>query len=76
LILLSIMLRYPMDIIVNRYLPIFKSNIWLIYFLILLQAIRSNFLNNNNNNWNRWIINGRIARTSGYWKNLISAQHW
>jgi hypothetical protein len=42
-ILLSRMLQYPMDIIVNRYLPILKSNIWLIYFLISLQYITSNF---------------------------------
>jgi hypothetical protein len=49
------------------------SSIWLIYFLIFLQDITSEFLKNNNN---RWIPNWRIIGTDGYWNNLISTQHW
>ncbi len=41
LILLSRMLGNPMDIIVNKYPCILKSNIWLIYFSILLHDITS-----------------------------------
>jgi hypothetical protein len=49
------------------------SSIWLIYFLIFLQDITSEFLKNNNN---RWIPNWRIIGTDGYWNNLISTQQW
>lgn len=73
----SKMLGYLMDINVDGYPPMLKYDIWLIYFLISLQDIASEFFyKSNNNNQNRWITNGQIIKTDGYWKIFISAQHW
>jgi hypothetical protein len=76
-ILISVfkMLDYLMDINFDGYSPRLKYDIWLIYFLISLQDIRSEFFLNNNKNKNLWITNGWITKTHGYWKKLISAQH-